>query len=52
MLNARFRGLLDTVDNEGKYQYFPDLKIYVEIIPYDKLLSDAKKRNRILFECL
>ena len=47
---ARFRGLLDTVDGEGKYQYFPDLKIYVEIISYDKLLSDAKKRNRVLFE--
>jgi hypothetical protein len=49
---ARSRGLLDTVDGEGKYQYFPDLKTYIEIIPYDKLLSDAKKRNRVLFESL
>ena len=49
---ARWRGLLDTVDGEGKYQYFPELRIYVEIISYDKLLTDSKKRNRVLFESL
>jgi hypothetical protein len=41
-----------TPDNLGYYVYNPALSAYVEIISYTKLLQDAKKRNRILFDKL
>jgi hypothetical protein len=44
--------MLATPDNLGYYGYNPSLSAYVEIISYAKLLRDAKKRNRILFEKL
>lgn len=44
---ARWRGLLDTVDGECRYQYFPELRIYVEIIPYDK--SSSTRRSGTAF---
>jgi hypothetical protein len=46
---ARRRGLIRTPDGLGFYGYNPEVAAYAEIIPYDKLLVDAKKRNRILF---
>jgi hypothetical protein len=39
-------------DENGYFHYNNNYHAYVEIIPFDKLLSDAKKRNRILFEKL
>lgn len=36
----------------GYYGYNETLNAYYEIISYAKLLADAKKRNRILFEKL
>ena len=41
-----------TVDNEGYFLTLPSGEGYVEIISYDKLLQDAKRRNRVLFEKL
>lgn len=41
-----------TPDNLGYYGYNETLNAYYEVISYAKLLSDAKKRNRILFEKL
>lgn len=49
---AQNKGMLSTPDNLGYYVYNPALSAYVEIISYTKLLQDAKKRNRILFDKL
>jgi hypothetical protein len=49
---AQNKGMLPTPDNLGYYVYNPALSAYVEIISYTKLLQDAKKRNRILFDKL
>jgi len=39
-------------DNLGYFGYNQNLKTYIEIISYDKLISDARKRNQILFDKL
>jgi hypothetical protein len=49
---AQNKGMLPTPDNLGFYVYNQSLQTYVEIISYTKLLRDAKKRNRILFDKL
>ncbi len=49
---AENKGLLRTPDNLGYFGYNQSLSAYVEIISYTKLLRDAKKRNRILFDKL
>ena len=41
-----------TVDGLGFYKYHTQYQAYCEVIPYDKLLRDAERRNRILFEKL
>lgn len=41
-----------TIDNEGYFLTLPGGEGYVEIISYDKLLQDAKRRNRVLFDKL
>ena len=46
------RTMKETPDGRGMFGFFPDHKAYVEVISFDKMLSDAKKRNRILFEKL
>lgn len=48
------RGMTRTPDGMGYFWYnsAPEINAYVEIISYEKLLNDAKKRNRILFEKL
>jgi hypothetical protein len=49
---AENKALLPTPDNLGYFGYNQRLSVYVEIISYTKLLRDAKKRNRILFDKL
>ena len=44
--------LLKTPDGGGYFGYNADLNLYLEIVSYDKLLSDAEKRNQILFHKL
>jgi hypothetical protein len=57
-INDRLRGLAEnanlkrTPDGEGYFGANEALRTYMEIISYNKLLNDAKKRNRILFEKL
>lgn len=45
-------GARKTPDNLGYYGFNEALNAYYEIISYRKLLDDAKKRNRVLFERL
>lgn len=45
-------GARRTPDNLGYYGFNENLNAYYEIISYTKLLDDAKKRNRILFDKL
>lgn len=39
-------------DNDGYFNFNRNYNLYVEIISFDKLISDSKKRNKILFEKL
>lgn len=41
-----------TSDNEGYYSPLATGNGYIEIISYDKLIKDAERRNRILFDKL
>lgn len=45
-------GARRTPDNLGYYGFNESLNAYYEIISYTKVVADAKKRNRILFEKL
>ena len=42
----------ETMDKMGYYQYHEAFNAYLEIISYDKLIKDAKKRNRVFFNKL
>lgn len=46
------RDLTPTPDGLMYYGYHQNLGIYQEVIDYGKLLSDAKRRNRIFFDKL
>ena len=39
-------------DELGYFYYHKNLKAYIEVISYEKLLKDAKERNRVLFDKL
>ena len=41
-----------TPDGEGFFGYNPVKGAYIEIISYEKLVKDAKKRNQVLFDKL
>ena len=43
-------GMTETVDGLGYYRM--NNNEYLEILSYDKILNDAKKRNQVLFEKL
>ena len=44
--------LTPTPDGSGYCGYNPNLKCYIEVISYEKMLEDARKRNRAFFEKL
>ena len=44
--------LIRTPDSMGFFGYNKNLETYIEIISYDKMLLDAQKRNRVLFDKL
>jgi hypothetical protein len=46
------RAFIKTPDGEGYFRMHPTLCVYEEIISYNKLLSDAKKRNASFFDKL
>lgn len=50
--SAARAGLVPTHDGEGYFGYNPTVGTYIEVISYDKLLKDAKQRNRALFDKL
>ncbi len=41
---------IPTPDNQGYYGFQKTYSAYYEVIDYNKLLNDAKKRNRIFFD--
>ena len=43
---ARRASLIETQNKQGFYASNPELKTYIEVVSYDKLLSDAQKRTR------
>jgi hypothetical protein len=45
-------GFTQTPDRKGYFNFNKPLSAYVELISYPKLIDDAKKRNRILFDKL
>lgn len=47
-----FYGFSQTPDKMGYYNFNDKLNAYVEILSYDKLICDAKKRNKVLFDKL
>ncbi len=47
-----FFGLRQTPDKLGYYDFNDNLNAYIEILSYDKILNDAQKRNKILFDKL
>jgi hypothetical protein len=49
---ANDKALLKTPDGIGYFGFNPNLNTYIEVISYDKLVGDARKRNHVLFEKL
>ncbi len=47
-----FRDFSQTPDKMGYYRYNGKLNSYIEVLSYDKIISDAQKRNQILFDKL
>jgi hypothetical protein len=45
-------GLNVTPDGEGYFGYNQNYGAYIEVISYNKLLKDAKDRNKVLFDKL
>lgn len=39
-----------TPDGLGYYRYHDNYRAYIEVIPYNKLLADARKRNEVFFD--
>ena len=50
--DAENAGLIRTPDGEGYFGFNAPKGAYVEVISYDKLVKDAKKRNQVLFDKL
>lgn len=50
--DAKYAGLIKTPDGEGYFGYNQPVGAYVEVISYEKLVKDAKKRNQVLFDKL
>lgn len=40
------------LDDNNMYKYHEKKRAYIELISYDKLILDAEKRNKVLFEKL
>jgi hypothetical protein len=52
LLCKRQSGFKPLADNDGYYGYNEEYKAYFEIVSYRKVVEDAKKRNRVLFDRL
>jgi hypothetical protein len=57
-LTPKLRDMAETAslyrmpDNMGYFGYNPNVQMYIQVISFEKLIGDAKKRNAILFEKL
>ena len=58
-INEKLIGILNhygifhpTPDRMGYFGYHQGYNAHIEILSYDKMLSDSKKRNKILFDKL
>ena len=49
---AKLDDLKVSPDSMGYYKYIDSYKAYLEIIPYNKIIQDSQKRNKILFDKL
>ncbi len=47
-----FHNFSQTPDKLGYYMYNDKMNAYIEVLSYDKIILDAKKRNKILFDKL
>lgn len=47
-----FHDFSQTPDKLGYYRYNDKMNAYIEVLSYDKIILDAKKRNKILFDTL
>ena len=43
---------VETPDKLGYYRFNQKYNAYIEVLSYDKILNDAKKRNKVLFDKL
>ena len=43
-------GMTRTPDSQGYFGYHKEHGAYIEIVSFDKLIGDAKRRNKILFD--
>lgn len=50
--DAENAGLIRTPDGEGFFGFNSAKGAYIELISYDKLVKDAKRRNQVLFDKL
>ena len=48
----KHQGLKPTPDQIGYYRYNELYNAYIEILPFNKIINDSSKRNRIFFEKL
>ena len=51
-VSAENANLTATPDAQGYFGFNSAMRAYVEVISFDKLVSDAERRNRILFDKL
>ena len=49
---ARYASLVTTPDSSGYFGYNKEVGAYIEVLDFNKVLNDSKKRNHILFEKL
>lgn len=49
---AKQKDFKSTPDGLGYYYYLSNYNAYIEIMPYNKMIQDSKKRNKILFDKL
>ena len=49
---AESHDFVKTPDNEGYFKFHQNTGCYIELVSFDKVLNDAKKRNRAFFEYL
>lgn len=47
---ANFHSFTRMPDNLGYFRWQPNYRVYTEILDYQKLIQDAKKRNEVFFD--